>query len=646
MKPGAWPLVGRSAELERFHATLTGGRLRGMVLAGPPGSGKTSLARTCVEDASRVGYSPEWVYATPSTSRIPLGAFAPILPTMAAVSCPDRLLHEAHQALQARSESADRLLAIDDAHLLDELSASLVHQLVTAGATTLVLTVRSGHVAPDPVVALWKDAHVERVDVGPLPRNEVHDLVDALLDGPVDMAVSHELWRVSGGNPLYLRELFGAALEDGSLCEVDGAWRLMGRIRSSERLGELVEARVGALDAAGREVLELLAVGEPLGLDHLESQAPLELISDLEDRGLLRVQSSSDGDLVQLGHPVYGEVLRDGIPPLRGRAIQRRLADSLERQPATTEHDRERIARWRVESGTELPADVLLDVARRAMGRFDVAFAERCARQAYRQEPGARSALVLADVLLMGRSCDEAEAVLAGIEGEISDDDDLVVYAVLRGENLCRGLGRHQDAVALNHRAEARARSAPARGRIVAHRASFDAIDGRLLAAVAEVEPVLATPSPPIEAVVVAAMSSVFLGRFSAVAALTQEGAAIWGRDHTFSMYDGSLSKIYWLYSLVLQGRLKEAVERAAAAHDAALSAGSGFARGWLAWVLGRASLEQGKPATAERWFKDALHAMTLLPSNPRVGTALCGLVHAAAVTGDRATAESHLGGR
>jgi DNA-binding CsgD family transcriptional regulator len=640
---GAWPLVGRNAELERFHATLTGGRLRGIVLAGPSGSGKTSLARTCVDEAAALGYSPEWVYATPATTAIPLGAFAPMLPTMATVSSPDRLLHEAHQALQARSQSAAPLLAIDDAHLLDDLSASLVHQLATAGAMAVVLTVRTGEVAPDPLVALWKDAHVERLDVGPLRRKEVHELVDALLEGPVDMAVSHELWRVSGGNPLYLRELFRAAREDGSLCEVDGTWRLVGPLRSSERLGELVEGRLGALDDPGREALELVAVGEPLGLDHLESHVSLDLISDLEARGLVRVHSTTGGDLVQLAHPVYGEVVRGGIPGLRVRSIQRRLADSLERLPSPTEHDRERVARWRLETGGTLSVDALLQVARRAMSRFDVAFAERCARQACSQEPGTQSAIVLADALLMARSCEEAEHVLAGIEDDIRTDEDLAAYTVLRGENLYRGLGRREEAVALNRRAESRVRSPAARGRIVAHRASFAGVDGRPLAAMAELVSVLESDAPPIEAVLVGAMSCMFMGRFADAARLTQRGEVTWARDHTFSIYDASLPRIYWLHSLALQGRLTEAVERAAAAHEAALSAGSGFARGWYGWVLGNACLLQGKPATAERWFRDSLHAMTLVRGNPRTRTALTGLVRCAALHGDAVTAERHL---
>jgi hypothetical protein len=56
-----------------------------------------------------------------------------------------------------------------DAHLLDGGSATLVHQLALTGAATALVTARSGETAPDPVVALWKDALAERIEVAVLP---------------------------------------------------------------------------------------------------------------------------------------------------------------------------------------------------------------------------------------------------------------------------------------------------------------------------------------------------------------------------------------------------------------------------------------------------------------------------------------------
>ena len=48
------------------------------------------------------------------------------------------------------------------AHLLDDASATLLHQAVTTGAAVVVATVATGEPAPDSVVALWKDELLAR----------------------------------------------------------------------------------------------------------------------------------------------------------------------------------------------------------------------------------------------------------------------------------------------------------------------------------------------------------------------------------------------------------------------------------------------------------------------------------------------------
>jgi hypothetical protein len=63
------------------------------------------------------------------------------------------------------------LVFVDDAHLLDDGSATLLHQLALTRAATVLATVRSGERAPDPVVSLWKDALADRIEVSVLvPR--------------------------------------------------------------------------------------------------------------------------------------------------------------------------------------------------------------------------------------------------------------------------------------------------------------------------------------------------------------------------------------------------------------------------------------------------------------------------------------------
>src|SRR5690606_31655833 len=137
------------------------------------------------------------VTATRSAARLPFGAVAPLLhaaaPAGSAVD--DRLdvLRRSVAAFSERAGARDLLLFVDDAHLLDDASATLVHQVAATGAATVLATVTAGEPAPDAVVALWKDGLAERVEISGLAAEAIERLLAATLGGPVDPATALDL---------------------------------------------------------------------------------------------------------------------------------------------------------------------------------------------------------------------------------------------------------------------------------------------------------------------------------------------------------------------------------------------------------------------------------------------------------------------
>src|SRR5690606_2727665 len=111
---------------------------------------------------------------------------------------------------------------------LDDASATLVHQVAATGAATVLATVTAGEPAPDAVVALWKDGLAERVEISGLAAEAIERLLAATLGGPVDPATALDLAERCQGNALFLRELVIGALDDGTLRDEDGLWRLVG----------------------------------------------------------------------------------------------------------------------------------------------------------------------------------------------------------------------------------------------------------------------------------------------------------------------------------------------------------------------------------------------------------------------------------
>ncbi|OBK29809.1 hypothetical protein A5634_17280 [Mycobacterium asiaticum] len=133
------------------------------------------------------------IAATATSRAIPLGAFSQW--TDDAESASFALARRVVEAL-TDGLAADRLVVfVDDAHLLDDLSALVVHQLVHSRLATVILTVRTGAAAPAAVTALWKNGLLRRCELEPLTRSGIDDLLAAAFGTAPDRHGADELWR-------------------------------------------------------------------------------------------------------------------------------------------------------------------------------------------------------------------------------------------------------------------------------------------------------------------------------------------------------------------------------------------------------------------------------------------------------------------
>ena len=183
--PGHLPLIGRGEELAFCTALLTRREASGVVVTGAAGVGKTRLATEVVRAAEDAGYASVRVTATEAGRAIPLGPFAHLLPAEADTAATLlQLLRLARAAITDGSDGRAVVLLVDDAHLLDPASATLVQQLAASAGAAVVVTVRAGEPVPDAIVALWKDHGCEYVELQPLSLEETGFLVESLVGGP------------------------------------------------------------------------------------------------------------------------------------------------------------------------------------------------------------------------------------------------------------------------------------------------------------------------------------------------------------------------------------------------------------------------------------------------------------------------------
>ncbi|MFI5589721.1 AAA family ATPase [Amycolatopsis sp. NPDC051758] len=605
-----WPLIGRDEELTSARRALADAEVCGLLLTGRAGAGKTRLAKVLLAELADGGARTHWVRAMSSASTIPFGAFAHLLPGGA--EGPADRAHRLNQVaghLTRGAEGRRLVLCVDDAHLLDDLSATLVHQLAATASAFVVVIAPHGVSVPDPVFALWKDRVAERLEVRELTRPKTTELITAVLGGRLDDGAEHRLWHLTLGNPLFLRELVQGGLDSGALSAKDGVWRWSGALRATPRLVELIETRTDRVDADERRLLELLAFGEPLGCEPLVRLGAGRVLATTEQAGLVVSERTGRRLNVRLAHPLYAEVIRRRTSPLRQRDTYRILAQTLDMTGARRAEDKPRLVRWRLAAG--LPTDPqLVRAAAETLLRQDFPQAEQLAAEAVRLGGGFGAKLLLAQVRIAGGRPADADTLLAELAGKTVSDTQHARVAATRALNLAFGLGRADDAETVLDTAETGVSGTA--DELVTARAALRAAAGACRTALTLLGPVLdrnrGGDSLRLGALVVAAGALAESGRTEACLGVVEEGMAVAARISDASAPGARVRLEHArIDALCRAGRLEEAEDLAGDGYRDAVGDRWGPALAGAAASLGTVALAYGNIRGAIRWLREAL---------------------------------------
>ncbi len=635
-----WPLVGRSDELTLAHERIAHGG--SIVIAGAPGVGKTRLARELLASADAEGRTTEWAVATLAGRAIPFGALAHLVaaeerePTLGSV-------------IERLRQHGDRpfVLGIDDAHLLDDRSAVLVHQLVLRGAAAVVLTARSGEPAPDPILGLWKDDLAVRVELQALSRAEAVELLAAVLGGPMDGAAVHLLWELSRGNVLFLRQLVNQGLESGALRR-DELWHWVGPLQPGQRLHDVVGARIGALDDDERDALELLALGEPVPLACVGALVPPGLVTRLERRGLVHIRREPAGIQVRLAHPLFGEVVRTGAPALRVADIRRRLADAFQAHAPLEPGVALRVATWRADIEDRSDPGALLRGARRAWALGELGLVERLARLSLDANADFEAGYLLGKALVGQGRFEEAVTTWRAAEELASSDVQRAALAAALAHLLLWGLGRPEDADAAVRRAERLVEHGDGRQKLDSVRALLQAITaGTAGQRIEHATALLRDPELPDRlrgsATLAAVTAWTEAGRLDVAARAATDAIAI-AEDRSggasATMLRTCLADALWP-----AGRLDEAEALATDGYTQALEHAD-HRRGIWCRLLGSIALVRGHGGAATLWLEEAELTLREQQDEAFLFGVLVRLGMAAALLGDLDRASRALEGR
>jgi DNA-binding CsgD family transcriptional regulator len=646
--PGhTWPLAGREAEMTEIATALAADGARGVVLAGASGTGKSRLLLETLLRVRRTAGAVDCVVATRAAASVPFGVLFSLLPAAPRPAAERlELWRYAAEQLAARASGDRFILGVDDAHLLDEQSAALIHQLVMRGQVSAVMTVRAGEPASDAVTALWKDGLARRLAVRPLPSGAVDAVLGHVLGPYVDGRTRQHIQRATSGNPLLLRELLTGALEEAALVQSFGVWHWAKGPRYGAGLIELTEGRLAELGEAARAAVEVVACAEPIGaaiVDGLADSGALQAsaVAEAERRGFIARERSGRREALLIACPVHGEVIRATLPAARTRQIMRRLVEAAQARPLRCADDRLRLAVWELAAGGRPGCPALMAAAGEATLRADLVLAERLARAARDTAPDDRGALAaghaLARILTWQGRHREATVALPGTPAA-GGGKHAAAWAVTRAWNRYWGTGQHPEAIAELDRIEpgsrrARAEVAGARVWLLLYsgqcRRALDAVS-----AGAAGNAGLTWPFP----LAAAAHANALAGRTATALSLSEQGLGEAGVAHGGAWGQAMLGWPRCL-ALLLSG---DTARAQAAAEDGYAAAGQftdGNMTGVWAACRGKVARAQGRLAAAEGAYREAVTLLDEWDSHHFSRYVLAELAGVFALAGDASAA-------
>jgi tetratricopeptide (TPR) repeat protein len=328
-------LLGREQALAAVRSALAdarAGRGRLLLIAGDAGIGKTAVAAELLGSTS--GALVTWASCQPGPGA---PAYWPWVQTLRGLGRPMpvetdrfRFFDAIASQLVLVSRTQPLVVVLDDLHWSDDpslLALAFVAQQVRTARIVLLGTYREAE-AGSLLLDLSRGAEV--VQLGGLFASDVARLMTSVagVEPPADLAA--DVWRRTGGNPFFVRELTRLLYPDGVLRGRTGD-------EVPDGVRDVLRQRLAALPAECRSALDLVAVlGGQCNVDLLAElrSAPAEdTIAVLEQavRARVLVRPPAPPRHFRFTHDLFRATVYEGLSPAE-RAERHRAAGDLLRR--------------------------------------------------------------------------------------------------------------------------------------------------------------------------------------------------------------------------------------------------------------------------------------------------------------------------
>jgi DNA-binding winged helix-turn-helix (wHTH) protein len=328
-----WPLVGRYATIEGIQAEFAHGNLGGVLIDGVDGVGTSRVASAAAEQLVHGGIPMLTIRGLSATEPLPLAAIAHLVEPSVLDSNQQAsdlaradILHRATDAIRATIDSQSRpVVVVDDAHLLDQLSAAVLASLIESRSVFALITRRRAANSAAVFDSLVDAGALRLETIEPLTTIDLDVLLYRTLPGPIETESLQRLADTSGGCPGRLRTIVRTAIAGGQLVLEDGVWRVIGPLRPATP----VEWPIDGLSPDACRAAEIIALVGRIPVSTVVDICGESSVDELDAQRLLDADSCDDHLTITFVEPALATAVGESIGILRRRRLQHELACRL-----------------------------------------------------------------------------------------------------------------------------------------------------------------------------------------------------------------------------------------------------------------------------------------------------------------------------
>lgn len=593
-----WPILARAEAVDAALAALETRPRKAVLLRGPTGIGKTTVAAQIAIGARSRGLVIAPIVALESLRNVPLGAIAPLLASSQFDAGTDTADRYQRLLSQLGDRSDEYLLVVDDAPLLDEVSAAGLYQLVRVLGVRSVLTARDGHTITGPLARLLHEDLVTEIELDALSFQQSAELLRQHFGQAVQPDSLRLLFESSHGNPMFLRELSLAAQRAHAVHEGPHGLEIE-RAQLPSHVSDGVAERLDLLGAAALELAELVAVSQLWPRQFCDDDALDELIR----ADLAQVSTEREHAFVRLAHPLYTEAV---LNRMKAATTKQRKAQAADRLLAL---DSAPLRFSGIRLADSATVDQLEWAASYAWAAGDHVAAVALANTACERGGGCAAYLALASAQSALGRLDEADAAFASANASAASDRDVALVVSRWGQHLA--FRRHDPAAAAAMSRAARDRLTDSTAKAMFH---ADLLKWELMAgtaqdaAAATVGSDDALDAPGTFGIAIGmAMMHTMAGRVAEATSAVATGRPIANELADIMPYAGSLLDLNEFLVLVAEGRASDAEAFAAERRLEPFTEAAGL---W-SYALSLVSQQRGELQRAEELAALAVEQLT-----------------------------------